>query len=176
MFKKTQEYKDKLDTMKTLRQEMLNKYYYIVLEDKFGNYNVKKKGFWIDMGQIKMTLNNEKRMTHTPRSIYRFYFPALPVEYMQDVFFGDALIVQYLFLKMDECKGLEIENDKVNTKIFFIFKIDNKEYNNFVYKFDDVYKEWYKILDKLLPAGRIRLVVANTQTGKVYYNKLFDKK
>ena len=51
VFKKTAEYGDKLNKLRKIRQKMLRKRYYVVIEDEFPDYDIKRRGFDIFLGR-----------------------------------------------------------------------------------------------------------------------------
>ena len=76
---------------------------------------------------------------------------------------------------ISEEMGLEIENDKVNILIYFFFTPIGREKTTFKFynNTSNSYAGWYNITHDDLKADKVRIIVANKLSGKIYYNKLF---
>lgn len=170
VFKKSQEYEDKLIVLKALRQAAFNKYYYFTqeLDSSDDSYNVKRKGFEIRVTSIGAT----KPLSIQSGDSY-FYFPPLSLsigtKYNHDV--------TVLFLPMSEEQGLLIENNIKDSSVYFIFKITRiSETENFVNGIKQMDVEKGRLVvwkRKLFETDDLRLIVANSETGEVYFAKTY---
>ncbi len=168
VFKKSEEYQNKLSELKKIKAETLNTPYYLKETGKFtwyNTYNMKRSGFEIDL-----VWWGEK----APKSFYlsealecRVQLKALPTKQATE---GSCREV--LFIPMSETDGLEVTNDIENIDIYYFFSPKGIE----------------RITSKLLcpgiitwennsnyiTANSVRIVVANNTTGKIYYDKSYS--
>lgn len=152
IFKKTSDYQTKLAELKILKTEMLKTTYYTQINDAFKhNYDIKRRGFEIDLGIIG---GGGILSGRRAKSVNGFIFKALPSRQIPTVLLGQNVYYEKLFLSMTEATGLEIENDMENTALYFFFTPVRKE------KFD-------------LISDNVRIAVANKVSGKIYFDKSY---
>ena len=179
LFKKTQEYQDLLDKLKSKKSEMFRTSYFSYLDEKFNNinYDLKRQGFEIEIGS---NLGMGTMSARTPKSIQfhacgTILLKAIPTRQVSVATFGHGIYIEKLFLNISEEMGLEIENDKVNILIYFFFTPIGREKTTFKFynNTSNSYAGWYNITHDDLKADKVRIIVANKLSGKIYYNKLF---
>ena len=143
VFKKTQDYQTYLIQLKNERVEMLKTTYYVIQTDVFNNlnYNVKRKGFELELGS---NWGIGTASARTPKSIYiqnilPIVLKGLQTKQVAAPNLGKGVMIEKLFLQMSEENGLEIENSKrneedyVNDKskgdiiLYYFFKPNGKE-------------------------------------------------
>ena len=171
VFKKTEDYQTKLAELKSAKAEMLKTTYYTSINEAFSsytNYDLKRKGFEIDLGS---NWGMGTMSARTPKSINGFLFKGLPSKQVPEPLFGQGVNSEKLFLTMTEEAGLEIENDKENIEVYFFFTPSGKEKT--VFKFLNSDHNWYNITHNDLKADKVRVVVANKSSGKIYLDKTY---
>lgn len=153
VFKKTQDYIDKLNELKKNKKEILQHYYYIKLSEKyrFSDYDIKRKGFELEL--------DNNIILSPPKSVKGVVFSSLPIKSKSDRYF----YITYLFLPLSERKGLSIENNKENINIYLIFKISNAVY----------YNEFYG--GEVLVADSVRLVIVDKGGDEVYFDRVYSQ-
>lgn len=193
VFKKTPEYAEKLSELKIIKSEMLKKEFYVVLNDQFSegeiNYDIKKRGFLINLGRnsamfgtssrrapksMPLERNKERRIVKLDEE--SIFLKALPVKMEQMVFLGEVqkgIFNEILFIPVSEESGLEIEENGNDISIYFIFTPSGKE--TVSYKFYNAGDQsWYTAKDELVKSDKVKVVLANKVTNKVYYDKTFN--
>lgn len=202
VFLKSEEGQNKLNELKSIKAEMLKTTYYVKQSDYFTqenydftsvNYDIEKKGFNINLGWV---VTKKSRTPRTPKSIAfdeseksRILLKALPSKKVK----VSGSLEQYaeeLFIPMSEESGLEVENDKENTEVYFFFTPNGREKT--VVKFwdwdENQTKEYefllrnpqyikyklYSITNDDLKADKVRIVVANSLSGKILSDKSFS--
>jgi hypothetical protein len=201
VFLKTEEGQNKLNELKSIKTEMLKTTYYVKGSDYFKdnypftkvNYDIEKKGFNINLGWI---VTKKIRTPRTPKSIAfdeteksRILLKALPSKKVK----VPGSLEQYaeeLFIPMSEESGLEVENDKENTDVYFFFTPNGREKTVVkVWDWDEnqtktyefllrnpqyIKYKLYSITNDDLKADKVRIVVANSLSGKILYDKSFS--
>lgn len=173
VFKKTAEYQSKLQELKKMKAEMLKTTYVVRLQNEFGDYNIKRKGFEFSMGENMGIGTSSAR---PPKSLYIgdenfVILKSLPTKQVAHPLLGKGVFDETLFLSMSEETGLEIENDRDNFCLFFFFTPIGKEKTTF--KFLNSGDAWYNITKNCIKADKIRIVVANKTSGKICYDRSF---
>ncbi len=153
-------------------------------EEKLFNsveYDIKKKGF-------NLTINTNWGMgtasAKPPKSVSVAYgflssgyvqLKKLPSIEVADNFFGQGIKNEMLFIPVDEIIGLEIEENKEDIVVYYLFKPSNKE--SVKYKFynnvSNSYAGWYDMTSKVITSLTLRIIVANKNSGKIYYDKIY---
>jgi len=171
VFKKTEEYQNKLTELKSIKAEMLKTTYYVKIEDKFNdnNYDIKRKGFDINLGS---NWGMGTMSARTPKSVGGILFKALPTKQVAESTIGKGIYSEELFLPISEEEGLEIENDKGNIDIYFLFTPTGKEKSVIKFLNSDGY--WYNINHNDIKSEKVRVVVANKSSGKIYFDKTYS--
>ena len=165
VFKKTPEYVEKLEKLKKMKAEMLKTAYYIQQDNKFGDYDIKKKGFEIDF--VSQEFYNPPKSIKMESNF--FYLKSVPTKREPDPSFGSA--IEKLFIPMDETNALEVENNRSDIVIYYFFTLSGKEVVFFQATSPQLYA--YNTKASLLKSDKVRVVVANKSTGKIYYDKTF---
>jgi hypothetical protein len=178
MFMKTKEYEDKLEELKKLKQGVEKDYYYVALEEskmknKFEDYNMAKKGINLFLG-TNMGLGAIN--AQAPKSVSRILFPSLSTEKSGMKTYGGyapipGVYEEYLFLAMNEEKGLLVENNRNDIDVYFIFRIAGIETVSF--KFYCINTGWWNVKQELLKADSVWLVMGNRKTGDIYFDMIF---
>ncbi len=176
IYKKTNEYQTKLTELKNLKTKMLNTTYYTTLFYKFSssnNYDVKRKGFEIELGS---NMGIGTIGARTPKTINNFLFKSLPTKEVSNPLFPLNVKFEYLFIQIDELSGLEIENDRDKIVIYFFFIPNGKEKTTYKYfnSTQNAYSGWCNITETNIKSEKVRVVVANMKNGKIYYDKNYS--
>lgn len=169
---------------------------------KAGNYDIKRKGFDI-LYQCFISNDSPGENIQTPKSVALkgeeekpvwIVFKALPSKRVTN---GCQSIwgicdAEMLFLPMTEESGLEIENDPTNTKLYYFFTPSGKEKTVFKIRGKQPFTEAqlrlmaqgvfgfqrdmqdFTITNNDLKADKVRIVVANSSSGKILYDKSFS--
>ncbi|HBH60975.1 MAG TPA: hypothetical protein DDX85_04375 [Nitrospiraceae bacterium] len=170
-FKKTPEYQEKLNKLKSIRQKMLENYYYIELERSLGEYDINRKGFEISFGGNIAIFDFD---LNAPKSAQGFIFPSLPIKNTPDDFIErlglKGIYEERLFLPMGEEQGLSIETHSKDTHVYLIFKMASaKDVSYEGYIIDS--RSWVKAEERLLMATPVRVIVGNDKSNEVYFDK-----
>ncbi len=180
VYKKTPEYSQQFTELKKIKMQMFKKQYYIIKEDAFYsedepvNYDIKNKGFYINMGSnvgrgtssatppksVKIDENDVQSLT--------IYFKSLPTKMKQ----GYLGLEENLFIPIDEKKGLDIEKDRKNYEIYFIFTPSGKETVSF--KYQDIMRGTILCKVNTLKADKVRMLVVYKKTGDILYDKTYN--
>jgi len=191
VFKKTPEYAEKLDEFKKVKKEMLKEMfktdYYLKLDEEFVNnsYDVERNGFTVFISTNWQDEPGKK--FGAPKSVRRwgwlgritkgFLLSSLPTKTkgFNPFPLGPECYQEELFFPMSEEKGLEIENSNPNDiKIYFIFRISGQE--TVRYRVCDPEKYVHPNReDRLFKVDKVRVLIANDETGKIYFDKVYAK-
>jgi len=177
VFKKSSEYQNHLKKLKSMRAEMLKSTYYVKLEGLFNetDYELKRKGFDITIGQ---NYGMGTIAAKPPKSVCvdgeRSFIQLKSIPSKQVNFWEEGTKNEKLFVPVNETNGLEIEENKKNIDIYFLFtpsgqKTVKYKYNNFGFDFGG----WYIITDKVITASKVRMIVVNRMTEKIYFDKIY---
>ena len=189
VYRKTEDYQNKLTELKSIKAEMFKTLYYGKLEKAFTyssgdydmakgfssrDYDLKRKGFEIYIGT---NCGIGTVSAKAPKSINLDYdcnilLKALPSKQVAESNLGQGVYSERLFLPMSEEAGLEIENDKENIDIYFFFTPTGKEKIMFKYLNSDGL--WYNITQNEIKSDKVRVVVANKSSGKIYFDKTYS--
>lgn len=190
-FKKTQEYKNKMDELNSVWQRYFGNYFFTEfytrkcqwysssLSDTCTDYyDLKRKGMEIGL-------------PYTITFVYgymgdsiKIIFPALPTDKCYSYSSDDAYVRiekapncngEKLFLQMSEEKGLAIENALSEDKlvIYFIFKVsDAKPYEHVT---DAGLVKFIGKEKPILIGNPVKIEMANKKTGEIYFDKVYIK-
>jgi hypothetical protein len=169
-FKETQWYRTRLSALKTVRDSVLKKQYCVHLIMKFNenNYDTKRKGFDIELGT---NVARAEAPARPPKSVYGFVFNALPLRQEHSTGLPPGGYAEKLFLPMSLEQGREIASNREYMDVYFFFTPTVREKITFSYLTSD--STWHKTSTNNMKADRVRVVVANTATGTLYYDKTF---
>ncbi len=174
VFKKTDNYKNYLDSLKVIKTTMLRTNYYIKLQEGFEDidYDLKRKGFDLDLGQI-WDLGLVRSKPQKFFDIYNYekfvYLKTLPSKLVPDKE-EHGYFLEKLFIPLDDTLGLEIENNRSNVHVYLFFAISGKE--NVMYKLGKD-ENWHNSQSNVLKSDKVRVVVGNDSTGRVYFDKTY---
>jgi hypothetical protein len=173
VFKKRPEYAEKLAELKRKKAKLASKDYYVKLDELFesNNYDVKRKGFDIVLGENR---GQGTMSARAPKSVNNFLLSPLPTNNHSVELFGPGIYEERLFVPMTEENGLEIENNPTKVRVYFLFRISGKQTVHF--KYMCLTYGWYDMTQKLLYSDKVRVVVANEETGKIYFDKVYKSK
>ncbi|MEK6646680.1 MAG: hypothetical protein AABY84_08405 [Candidatus Firestonebacteria bacterium] len=188
VFKKTPQHENYLQELKKMRTEMLKATYYIRVEGKFEkvDYDIKYKGFNITLGQNWGMLTETRPPKSIPVSesssqlsyaaalssidVVHILFKSLPSKQITNIYFGKGYNDEKLFLPINETSGLEIEENREKIDVYFLFTPSGKETITYKYMNIATYN-WYNIKKILLKSDKVRIIVTNKETGKIYFDK-----
>lgn len=165
-YKKTEEYNEKLSELKRIKAEQADIYHFYVF-DKFGDYEVKSHGFYLDLG----TNMYSGDFVRAPTTVNNFLIKGVKIKgekILQNEYTG--LVRDYLLLKTTEDEGLKIENNKTDVKIYIFFKLDR------VVK---TQSDWLSIFSRkarkgpfaLISTRDVRVLAININNNEIYLNK-----
>jgi len=155
VYKKTEEYKSKLAALTQLRDESISKVFYSTRINAFEStdYNLTLGGFEISLGFV-----NDTSAQYKPKSQKDYRFRGEEV----------------LFFKLSEEDGLEIETDKKNIVIYFLFTPIEQGTSKFIYQSGGAFwgpsLGWFDVKGNKVKT-KVRLVLANKVTEKIYFDK-----
>lgn len=185
VFKKSSEYAERLEELRTIKSKMFRTTYYLKVEGKFNDelnradYDIKGRGFGLELGKNWGMGTSSAR---TPKSIDLpswgvIHIKALPTRHDSNV---EGLYTEQLFLSMNETLGLEIENNRENVDLYLFFTPSGREQTIFKYYNGDhkPYKDkeigWCTITHNDIKADTVRIVVTNRLTGRIYFDKTYS--
>ena len=94
------------------------------------------------------------------------YFKALPSKLKTETYFGETSKWEEFFIPLSESDGINIENDSNNCSYIVIFKINGLE----TVRWDNVFADWKITLPRV---NKLRLVILNNKTRKIYFDKIY---
>jgi hypothetical protein len=172
LFKKTTDYQNYLSQLKGMKVEMLKTTYYFILENEFTNidYDLKKGGFVIALRENEGFGTSSAQ---TPKSINHILFKALPTKQIP---LEQGITQETLFIPLSQTDGLEVENNRDNIDLYFLFTPSGKESNTFKWYVmgNNSYAGLYNITLKNIYSNKVRIVVVNKVSGVIYFDKTYS--
>lgn len=148
-----------------------------------GSYDLKSEGF-----TFKFNSTNQNSLSdvsiNTPVKTFRcgngseifmnfnsVQLPLTPKKYVTNAMYGFTSYGEEMFLPMDKSSALGIEDNPKNVIFCFITldKIKGQKWTKEKSGFDS--DSQYGILS----SDRVKMVVMNTETGKIYFEKIYEK-
>jgi len=172
VFEKSGGYKEKLAQLKAEKERLRQVDYYLVLSNDLGNYDTRLGGFQVSVGWNLGVGTSEAR---APKSADGIYFPSLPTKTVP--FLNGAIPgvnSQELLLPMAEETALTVENNKGRVRAYLFFRLEDVQQVSFEYY--STSGDWFDIKQELPTATFVRVIVAHTDSGEVYYDKSFGKR
>lgn len=182
LFKKTEEYQNYLKQLKEIKTEMLKTTYYINPYLQFEDYDIKRKGFELDLGLMGANSTTAPKSFELPARMeneddnefsysLHIQFNALPTTqsksvYVNRVGYGGNRFK--LFIPISEADGLEIENNRDNISLYFFFVPSAT--GIFLHHWSS---NESNTNSRIMKADKVRVVVANSSSGKIYYDKSY---
>jgi len=184
VFKGTSEYKTKLSELKKLKNESVNTFYCLTLNDgSYDNkrmltdggsggkypveYDVKKGGFNINLGAFNMAMGGLPQVYRE-----RFEMKSIPIKKIQayneygQLYDDYSFYRQMAFFPMDKSTGLKFEKNRENIKVIALFKIDKIDIRKVLRI--SYYDYWY-----IASISKVRIIAYNKQTDEIYYDKIY---
>ena len=180
-FRQSPAYREKLNSMKADRDVAKGKRYYVKwgsFEDE--SFNVNSGGFDLQIGtDVAWTNPDPPKTLPVPDDNNRlFWFPELPMHtdrvsppILTKPSAAEVQDIYYLFLKMNRTAALSLENNS-SAKIVFLFNVVGLK-KVFYRGFSSVDGQWMQWSTKLLECTHLRIIVANEQTGEIYFDKRY---
>ncbi len=180
-FKQSPAYRDKLNSMKADRDAAKGKKYYV----KWGSFqnesfDVNSGGFNFQIGtDVAWTNPDPPKTLPVPDDNNRFFwFASLPTHtdrvsppILTKPSAAQVQDIYYLSLKMSRTAALNLENNSA-AKIIFLFNVVGVR-KVFYRGFSSVDGQWMQWSTKLLECRHLRIIVANEQTGEIYFDKRY---
>ncbi len=180
-YKKSEKYAVYLSVLQEMRKQLFNKTFYFIFKDDFYNCDYK-----LIKGGFSYTISTSSRegyvISERPKTINSVIFPMLPTITYKDESY-DKLRNEYPFypyfnedivIPVNEDNALLIENDRENSKIYFIFNLSGCK--NVVYKSKHPILGLSYFKEEVFVASMLRIVVANTKTDEIYFDKIYQNK
>jgi hypothetical protein len=192
VFLKSEEGQNKLNDLKSIKAEMQKTTYYVKLSHKFTglDYDIQKKGFnilfmeWANvalspsLAEAPKSIKIQSEETND-KSESRILLKSLPtkrVDRTED--FNtyrnrkvEGIYSNELFISMTEESALEVENDRENTDLYFFLTPNGRE--NSIFK-SFATEKWNEITRNSLKADKVRIVVVNSSSSKILFDKSFS--
>jgi len=158
-------------------------YYTYVDEFKMSDYSIEKGKFTINFPE-HVKQHGEDEIAYRPVNCFnssKLYisFPTIPIikSVLERKNYGDWEYYRFhtkLNIDVNKINALEIENNKDKLRIYFII-LDNIKKGNI---FNDNFETWvgpkYKSeINDYYFANKVRMVIANKETGEIYFSKLY---
>jgi len=192
VFTKSKEYAELYNKYKANQLTYLNNsYYYFILENcGIGDYDMGKGGFEITFNNFQSKARSSEEsfdkyynLFYKPVNIFciksgEFYLsiPTIPVQERYYAVNGESFDDRSvsLSIRVDKSKALEIENNRDKLNIYFITLGPIKRGNIYKDNLSIWIKSEYKNeISEYYLTNKARLVIANKETGQIYYNKLY---
>ena len=181
VFKKTPEYQALLDSLKSLKKQMLAGLWYVTVLRappggwvdeawKTTDYDMESRGVRLILG---MNYGSGYAAARAPKSFGDFLFSSLPTKRVSvdPEFYPANVKEERLLLPMSEENGLAVETDEEDIAVYVLFTIVGMEEASYYWR--SFGGEAYTMTDKLLTTESVRVVVANASTGDVYFNRRY---
>jgi hypothetical protein len=172
LFAKTPEYASKLKELAKRKEEAMQNTYFVTLSgSELSNYDTTRKGFKLELGS-NIRIGGRGGM-RPEESVEGIIFPTLPTELEKWSSFAgmpmpDGINIEYYFFPLSEEHGLEVENNKSDVQLYFIFKIaDVKKVSYKTYSAGGE-QGWFETTARHIIGNSPRVVVANSKSGAVY--------
>ncbi len=172
VFKKTEEYEQKLKELKNLKKEAFSKIYYLILSNGIKeDYNIDKSRFEIDFEMYGAGLGTFEAKYQKTKD--KFYFPSLQfIEKKEPILPG--AIYQYVILNVNEETALLIENNKKDFELLIFFKIKDPIEVKYKYRSHGGYGAGlYEMTEKIIPTYNCRLILRNKKTHEIVFDKYY---
>lgn len=183
VYKKSPEYKTQLNDLKNLKTKLFNTTYYSKQDELFesADYDINKKGFNLI---VNTNFGMGTGSAIPPKSVVAAWglmggayiqLKKLPTKQIDDKYFGQGIKNEILFVPISETNGLEIEENRKNIIVYYLYKPHSKEtvkykfYNNV----SNRYAGWYDMKDNVITSADLRIIVANKKSGKIYFDKIY---
>ncbi|MCA0446776.1 MAG: hypothetical protein LCH54_11180 [Bacteroidetes bacterium] len=185
VFKKTDWYKEKENELKELREEQRTSTFYIKDSESFDDltYSLDHNGFLVEIGTNEFNHSSFGRPYKTSginsySAIYFKYIPTLKNKYtIPYAKWVKGIVKEYALIKTSEETGLEIEENKERVTIYFLLKpirIEKIKFS-FMAAVNKTQVATYNQNSGYLTSDFLRIIVANDDTGKIYYDKIIHK-
>jgi len=180
VYKNTPEYRTQLSELEKMKNNLSQTTYYYEDKDLFtsssAKYDVKRRGFNLEMREnISMGLASST----PPKSISiggsYIHLKSLPTQIVENHLLGKGFTIEMLFIQLDAENGIEIEKNWKDIRVYFLFTPNSKETLEYIF-YNSVNSSsdgWYNMKDQVITSTRVRVVVANKENGKIYYDKIY---
>lgn len=183
VYKNTSEYQNYLAELKNLKNKLGQTTFYYEAKELFTeiDYDINRRGFDL---QINQNWGMGTASAKPPKSVaidwgflsgVFIQLKTLPSKVVADNFFGNGFTNEMLFIPLDAESGLEIEKNKKDISVYYLFTPVTKE--TLKYKFynnvSNSQRGWFNMTDQVITSTKVRVVVANKKTGKIYYDKIY---
>ncbi|EKB48197.1 hypothetical protein [Cecembia lonarensis] len=193
VFEKTNEYQNYRKDLIQKRDEILANFYYhkgfnSVRGETFTtkrmnlngtshfvvNYDLKKKGFPISIGDV---LPYYCSVSFMPKTISHLEFPSLPTSKVYDLTANSENSYREIFLiNVSEEVALEMENNRSNIETLLLFQIkgiEKRRLNDIDFRNEKRNNNGCKELVDVFATNNLRLIVFNKSTNKIYFDKVY---
>jgi hypothetical protein len=195
VFKRTDEYAQRLAELKEEKRRILSAPYYVKVAGGggMGDYDTKRGGFTVHLGTNIGILAYD---TRAPKSVSRVLFPNLPTQQREagraaeDQLFQRGELTtaalraldmpgvydEQLFLSMTEEQGLAIEENREAVAVYIFFKAIGTKTARFEFRgimLSGADLGLSEIEQRVVVGDSVRLVVGNTSTGEVYFDRRY---
>jgi len=193
VFEKTNDYQNYRNELIQKRNEILSNFYYHkgfnrVSGETFTtkrmnlngtthlvvNYDLKKKGFPISIGDV---LPYYCSVSFMPKTISHLEFPSLPTSKVFDRTANSENSYREIFLiNVSEEVALEMENNRSNIETLLLFQIkgiEKRKLNDIDFRKDKGNNNGCKELVDVFTTKNLKLIVYNKSTNKIYFDKVY---
>jgi hypothetical protein len=170
MFRKTPEYQSLLDSLKRAKDILLTGRWYLDVTEEWyrSDYDLDKGGFYFQVGDNGWTTAFDCRM---PKTVGIFYFPSLVTTRKHTDLYGNDCYTYRLFTPMSPENGLVVESGS-GVHVYLLFQVAAKREHSYT-SVNALHLVTVNSSETCLDADAVRVVVANDQTGDVYFNKVY---
>ncbi|MBC7525076.1 MAG: hypothetical protein H7239_11635 [Flavobacterium sp.] len=164
IFKKSNEYSEKLNELIEIKKSCLNNCRYIEISKEEGfkiyDYDVNKKGFLVNLGfKIKSEVNyfSDK---------YELKSIPIKISISDSQGMGELYFDRKIFFPCNENDASLLENERDIIKLYVIFKpLGVKKVKNLLF---------LGYYDDYITTNFIRFIIINSKTNKIYFDKNFS--
>ena len=175
VFKKSQDYADRLTELKKERADLTNKILYVGSKDSFeySPYNVSKGEF-----QFPICLNYGFGLfeARPPNSWDNVVFEIVPTITLPDTLLGAGAVRYCISLKVGEDTALKIENNASNSYLYIFFQLEEKMQNVEFSYLNIADGGWYQMNGSAPRAKYARVVIADKTSDTIYHEREYRTK
>jgi hypothetical protein len=174
-FKDTQEYKDKLEKLESLKSELEKNISFIKKDASIlSDYNIQKQAFEISIGETFHNYPNE----NYPKTLDGIDFSILKIQEKR-IELVQNMYDQFFLAKTTEQNALKIENNKGDVKIYMFFrpksskKITYDKLNDFVNGYGEI--TYRTVTETFIIPDFVRIVLCDENTKDVFYDNVYTQ-
>jgi len=170
-FKETEEFKNKYQELKQIKEKLMNTVSYILIDiggsSNLSDYSLKTQTFYISIGEIFHNYPNERY----PKTINNVYVDILGIEDKR-IELVQQMYDQRFVVKMNEETAIKLENNKSETGLIYFIKPNRTQKVEYD-KIDPLMQTYSKVSETLIIPEYIRIVLYNKADQDIYFDCVY---